>query len=342
MSSDLCKGMSRLPAEWEEQAAIWFAWPNREALWPGNLDLVQAQLAELYVLAARFQKVRVLCPQVAQSGLRRLLGDADVELWDYECDDVWCRDFGPLFLLKDGGAGLAVSDWRFNAWGGKYEPWDRDDAATEWIAVKMGIPYSREERVLEGGAIECNGAGALLTTEAVLLNPNRGKVEAKAEVESRLKAGLGVSQVHWLGRGLAADDTDGHIDNLARFYGKDAILYAAVPPPEHPDFAALAENEERIQNFTTGSGKGYELQTLPMPMPIYDNGKLLAASYMNYVVLNGAVLVPTYNQPELEDVVYERLKGCYPGREITGFDCREIIKEGGALHCLSQHQPALI
>jgi agmatine deiminase len=342
MSLESIKGTGRLSAEWEEQAAVWFAWPTREALWPGNLPLIQAQLSELYVLAARFQKVRVLCPRVAQSGLRSLLDDAEVELWDYECDDVWCRDFGPLFLLNNGGDGLAVSDWRFNAWGRKYEPWGRDDAAAEWIAAEMGIPCLREDRVLEGGAIECNGAGALLTTEAVLLNPNRGKVESKAEVESRLKAGLGVSQVHWLGRGLVADDTDGHVDNLARFYAKDAILYAAVPTPKHLDFVALEDNEKRIQNFTTGSGKGYELQALPMPRPIYDDGKVLAASYLNYVVLNGAVLVPTYHQPEIEDVVFEILRGCYPGREVIGFDCGEIIKEGGALHCLSQHQPAQI
>ncbi|NCG08526.1 MAG: agmatine deiminase family protein [Verrucomicrobia bacterium] len=332
----------RLPAEWERQAAVWFAWPTREVLWPGRLALVQAQLAELYILAATFEKVCVMCPKESQAGLRALLGDADVALLDYECDDVWCRDFGPLFLLANAGKGLAVSDWRFNAWGGKYEPFERDDAAAAWISGKIGIPRFGEDLVLEGGAIESNGAGVLLTTEAVLLNSNRGAMLERAEMESRLSKGLGVSQVLWLGRGLAGDDTDGHIDNLARLYREGGILYAETPSPEHEDYDALADNAKRIQNFTTINGEGYELKTLPMPKPIYENGEVLAASYLNYMVLNGAVLFPIYGQVDLERTVKGILKDCYPGREVLGFDCREIIREGGALHCLSQHQPALL
>lgn len=341
MSGALGEVSRRLPAEWEQQDAVWFAWPTREDLWSGRLEKVQAQLAKLYALASEFQKVRVLCPGLAQPRLRKLLGDADVALWDYECDDVWCRDFGPLFLLETTSRGLLISDWRFNAWGEKYEPWEKDDAATGWIGKEAGIPSIEEDEVLEGGAIECNGAGVLLTTEAVLLNPNRGAILEKGAIESRLMQGLGISRVHWLGRGLTGDDTDGHIDNLARFYARDAIVYAAVPDKGHPDFATLADNEQRIKNFTTEDGKRYELKTLPMPSPVHAEGKVLAASYLNYLVLNGAVLVPTYNQPEIEATVMAVLGDCYPGRKILGFDCSEIIREGGALHCLSQHQPAL-
>lgn len=334
-------GKYRLPAEWEKQEAVWFAWPTRAALWEGKLDLVQDQLAQLYALAAGFQRVCVLCSKEAQSGLRKRLAGADVELFDYSCDDVWCRDFGPLFMINETASELHISDWRFNAWGEKYAPWSKDDGAAAWIGRELCLAVSKEEQVLEGGAIECNGAGVLLTTEAVLLNPNRGAMGVKAAAEERLSAGLGISQVLWLGQGLASDDTDGHIDNLARFYREDAILYAAAPDRAHPDYTALADNERRIQSFTTVDGRPYQMKALPLPAPIYEKGEMLAASYLNYLVLNGAVLVPTYGQPDLEGEVLRIIGECYPGREILGFDCLEIIREGGALHCLSQHQPAL-
>ena len=335
-------GKYRLPAEWEKQEAVWFAWPTRAALWEGKLDLVQDQLAQLYALAAGFQRVCVLCPKEAQSGLRKRLAGAGVELFDYSCDDVWCRDFGPLFMINETASELHISDWRFNAWGEKYAPWSQDDGAASWIGLELRLAVSKEKQVLEGGAIECNGAGVLLTTEAVLLNPNRGGLREKAAVEERLSAGLGISQVLWLGQGLASDDTDGHIDNLARFYREDAILYAAAPGKAHPDYAALADNERRIQNFTTVDGRPYQMKALPLPAPIYEKGEMLAASYLNYLVLNGAVLVPTYGQPDLEGEVLRIIGECYPGREIMGFDCLEIIREGGALHCLSQNQAALV
>jgi agmatine deiminase len=303
---------------------------------------VQAQLAELYLQAADFQRVCVLCAAASQPELRALLGESSVELWDYETDDVWCRDYGPLFVFEAAGKELLVSDWRFNAWGEKYEQWNRDDGATTWIASRLGLRCLSEKAVLEGGAIECNGAGVLLTTEAVLLNNNRGEFLDKAVIKARLSAGLGISQILWLGGGLAGDDTDGHIDNLARFYEADAILYAAVPPKGHENHAVLADNEKRIQNFTTQSGKLFKSRSLPMPECILHEGKPLAASYLNYLVLNGAVLVPTYGQPKLEQVVMKIIGECYPGRKILGFDCCEIIREGGALHCLSQHQPRIL
>ena len=341
MSTVSDSGKYRLPAEWEKQEAVWFAWPTRAALWPGKLNLVQDQLAQLYVLAAGFQRVCVLCPEEAQSGLRERLAGTDVRLFDYACDDVWCRDFGPFFMINDRASELHISDWRFNAWGEKYAPWGQDDGAAAWIARELNLAVSEEKQVLEGGAIECNGAGVLLTTEAVLLNPNRGALGDKAAMEERLSASLGISQVLWLGQGLASDDTDGHVDNLARFYREDAILYAAVPDCGHPDYAALADNERRIQDFSTVQGGPYQMKALPLPEPIYAKGEMLAASYLNYLVLNGAVLVPTYGQPDLEREVLRIIGECYPGREILGFDCLEIIREGGALHCLSQHQPAL-
>ena len=334
----------RFPAEWEPQAAVWFAWPTRDDLWAGVLPQVRKQLAALYVLAARFQPVRVLCPTSAQADLQALMaqaGDAtDVTLYDYQTDDVWCRDYGPLFLLSEDGSELCMTDWTYNAWGNKFPLQQKDNNASAWIADQLGVRRFVFETVLEGGAIESNGAGQLLTTEAVLLNPNRNGAISKQQIESRLAAGLGVDEVLWLDDGLLGDDTDGHIDNLARFFKADGILMAAVNS-EDDNFAALSANTRRIEAFRTPTGQPYATVALPLPEPIYLDGERLAASYMNYLVLNGAVLVPTYAQAQRDAEALAIIADCYPGREIVGFDCRDILHEGGAIHCRSQHQPAI-
>lgn len=332
----------RFPAEWAPQAAVWFAWPVREDLWPGCLEKVRRQLASLYVTVARFQPVRVLCPSAMQNRLRNLMaeaGDASgVELFDYETDDVWIRDFGPLFLQNDEGE-LAIVDWRFNAWGGKFPKYRKDDRATAWIAGQLGLTRRKMHEVLEGGAVESNGAGQLLTTEAVLLNPNRNGAVTTQQAEALLAEGLAVDQVLWLKAGLVGDDTDGHIDNLARFFKTDGILLAESTDPANPNHGRLEESARRIAAMRTPRGQAYELRRLPLPDPVYNEGEILAASYLNFIVLNGGVLVPTYGQPKRDAEALATLRHCFPGREVLGVDCCDIIKEGGALHCMSQHQP---
>ena len=334
----------RFPAEWEPQAAIWFAWPVRRALWPDCFDRVREQLAALYVLAARFQPVRVLCAMSEQSDLRAMMaaqGDASgVELYDYQTDDVWIRDFGPLFLVHDAPREVAVADWRYNAWGNKFPDQSRDDAASRWIAEQLGIRHFGFDTVLEGGAVEGNGAGSLLTTEVVLLNPNRNGVTTIQAVEQQLSAGLAAEKVLWLKDGLVGDDTDGHIDNLARFFKSDGILVAEAEDSENPNREALIENRRRLQNYRTPAGNPFDVVPLPLPDPISYDGESLAASYLNFVVLNGAVLVPTFRQPENDHKAMQILADCFLCREVLGVDCTDIIKEGGALHCMSQHQPA--
>ncbi len=335
----------RLPAEWEPQEAVWFAWPTRADLWGERNARVKEQLVQLYVLAARFQTVRVLCPKSAQAGLVEKMeaaGDCSrVELFDYETDDVWCRDYGPLFLLSEDGSEVCIADWQYNAWGNKFPLQSKDNAASEWIADALDLPSVAFDWVLEGGAIESNGMGQLLSTEVVLLNPNRNGKVTKHTVRNELEAGLGIDEILWLEDGLVGDDTDGHIDNLARFYKHDGILYAEASWPEDPNYEALTENTQRIQNFRTAKGRAYSSVPMPLPKAIEVDGEPLAASYMNYLVLNGAVLVPTYGQPDRDDEALEILAGCFPDREIVGFDCQDIIHEGGAIHCMSQHQPAV-
>ncbi len=335
----------RFPAEWEPQEAVWFAWPTRTDLWGARNALVRQQLAELYVLAARFQTVRVLCPVAAQAELTALLqaaGDwSAVEFFDYETDDVWCRDFGPLFLLSEDGTEVCIADWQFNAWGNKFPLQQKDNRASAWMAEALGLRRFAFETVLEGGAIESNGAGQILTTEVVLLNPNRNGPMTKEVISARLTSGLGADEVLWLKDGLVGDDTDGHIDNLARFFKADGILIAEASSDQDENFQVLRENTQRTQDFRTVEGTPFASVQLPLPDPITADGEPLAASYMNYLVLNGAVLVPTYGQAKRDAEALEIIGDCFPTREIVGFDCREILHEGGAIHCMSQHQPAV-
>ena len=332
----------RLPAEWEPQSAVWFAWPMREDLWAGILPVVQERLCELYVLVSGFQPVHLLCPLRAQPAVRERMNQAgdssQVIFFDYESDDVWIRDFGPLFLLSEQGDALAMSDWRYNAWGNKFPLQARDNAASAWIAQELGIPRFAVDAVIEGGAIESNGAGQLLSTEVVLLNPNRNGDVKRRAVETLLDRHLNVQEVLWLGDGLIGDDTDGHIDNLARFFARDGILLASAPEDD-ANFAALADNLQRARVFRTVEGAPFEIVELPIPGPVYLRGERLAASYLNYLLVNGGVIVPTYSQPANDAAAIALLKRCFPRRKVIGFDCREILQEGGAIHCMSQHQP---
>ncbi|MEM1222924.1 MAG: agmatine deiminase family protein [Verrucomicrobiota bacterium] len=337
----------RLPAEWEPQEAVWFAWPVREDLWPGLLEKVRDELASLYVLAARFQTVRVLCPVQAEKDLRARIDQAgggdNIELFDYETDDVWCRDFGPVFLIKEDGSEICITDWIYNAWGGKFAEQTKDDGANAWIADRLDLRRFIYKTVLEGGAIEANGAGALLTTEAVLLNPNRNHSHTKSDIERILKANLGVDRVHWFKEGLYGDDTDGHVDNLARFFKKDGIIIAETSQTEDENRPALSENLGRLREFKDAAGEPMALARLPLPKVVLNaSGQRLAASYLNYLVLNGAIIVPTYEDEKGDMAALKIIGDCFPGREIIGFDCTNIIQEGGALHCLSMNQPAII
>ena len=335
----------RFPAEWEPQEAIWFAWPVRRTLWPDCFNRVRKQVAALYVLAARYQYVRVLCAAEEQPILRKLMAshgdDSAVELYDYQTDDVWIRDFGPLFLIHDHKQELCITNWRYNAWGNKFPEQQKDDRATAWMAEQLGIRNFDFDKVLEGGAVESNGAGYILTTEVVLLNPTRNGVTTPANIEQQLASGLGVDTLLWLHDGLVGDDTDGHIDNLARFFKADGILIAKASDTEDSNYSALAENTRRLQDFRTPQSEPFALVELPLPDPITHEGEPLAASYLNFVVLNGAVLVPTYGQLKNDANALEIIGGCFPDREIVAVDCTDIIKEGGALHCMSQHQPAV-
>lgn len=335
----------RAPAEWEPQEALWLSWPVNRKTWPGHFEGVPAKFAEIAATISRFQKVRINCVRTLQDEARRLMAEAGadaarIEFFDHVTNDAWCRDHGPIFIKNDCTGEVAITDWQYNAWGGKYPPFDEDNQIPRRIAEALGLRRFEIPMVLEGGSIEIDGEGQLLTTEACLLNKNRNPHLSREQIEQRLCENLGVDRILWLHDGIVGDDTDGHIDDLARFYRPDGIVTVMEENESDPNFPILRENWERLQDLRTRDGRSFELQRLPMPGPVLCDGERLPASYANYLVINGAVLLPVFRQPKADGLAIEVLQGCFPGREIVPIDCVDLVLGLGALHCISQQQPA--
>ena len=335
----------RMPAEWEPQAAVWLSWPHNLKTWPGHFRPIPAKFAEIAAVISRFEEVRINLAKPGQARAWSLLNRAKadlsrVTLYNHPTNDAWCRDHGPIFVKHDRTGEVAVTDWEHNAWGGKYPPYDKDNAIPPRIARALGLRRFVINRVLEGGSIDVNGAGSLLTTEACLLNPNRNPSLSKGEIERMLRDNLGVKQILWLGDGIIGDDTDGHIDDLTRFYRSDGIVTVVERKAGDANHAILQENRERLQGLRTPAGRKFKIVELPMPQPCFREGQRLPASYANFLVINGAVLMPVFQQPRCDAQAAEILADCFPGREIISIDCLELVWGLGTLHCISQQQPA--
>jgi len=335
----------RMPAEWEPQQAIWLSWPRRRATWLGNFRPIPAKFAEIIALISQFQEVRLNIARSLQQRTWALIHRAKadpsrVKFFDHPTDDAWCRDHGPIFVKNDRTGEVAVTDWRFNAWGGKYSAWEQDDAIPGLVARALGLRRFVNGMVFEGGSVDVNGAGSLLTTEACLLNPNRNPQLTKAQIEQNLRDYLGVKQILWLGDGLVGDDTDGHVDDLSRFFRVDGIVTAVERNRRDRNYRALQENLDRLHRCRTPRGKKFEVVALPMPEPCFAGRQRLPASYANFLMLNEAVLMPAFRQPKRDAEAAEVLAGCFPGRKIVPVDCRDLIWGRGTLHCISQQQPA--
>jgi len=331
----------RMPAEWEPHAGTWLSWPHNRDTWPETLaEVEQAFRAMVAALAGREPvHVNVLDAAHERHVAKRLegLGGA-IHLHRIPTDDAWCRDHGPIGLVAEAAPPLAL-DCRFNAWGGKYPPYDRDDAAARAMAAALGIEVHSEPLVLEGGAIEVNGRGALLTTEQCLLNPNRNPGMSRASIEARLRELLGVHEILWLGEGIAGDDTDGHVDDLTRFVGPAKVVTAVESDVADENHRALAANRERLQALRLASGAGLEILELPMPAPRVAGGQRLPASYANFYIANGVVLVPAFDDP-MDTDAQGLLAHCFPDRRILPIDSRALVQGLGAVHCLTQQIPA--
>lgn len=336
----------RMPAEWEPQEAVWLSWPHKLASWPGRFRPIPPKFAEIATHISRRQKVRINVAKPLQKRAWSLIERAgavleNVELFAHPTDDAWCRDHGPIFVKNDQTGEVALTDWKYNAWGDKYPPYVRDNTIPPKIGKALGLRRFEKDMVLEGGSIDVNGKGLLLTTEACLLNKNRNPDLSRAQIEQALCDMLGVHTILWLGDGIVGDDTDGHIDDLSRFFSEEGIVTVREPNArERKNHAVLEENLERLKGLRTPTGKPFTIRELPMPAPRSVDGQRLPASYANFLVINGAVLMPAFRQPKRDREAADVLGQCFPGREIIPVDCLDLVWGLGTLHCISQQQPA--
>lgn len=337
-----------MPAEWARHVGTWFSWPRPEGIsFPGKYETVPPVYAALIRELAAVEEVHInVWHGEMEEWVRGLLMEnatplANVHFHHFPAHEPWCRDHGPIFLTRESGGRRerAVVDWDYNAWGGKYPPYDLDDAVPRHVAKFRGLPLFSPGIVMEGGSIEVNGAGTLLTTEACLLNPNRNPHLNKGEIEGYLRDFLGVRQVLWLGDGIVGDDTDGHVDDLSRFTDERTIVTVVEEDPADENHGPLRENLERLRTFRDLDGSPFRIVELPMPRALEHEGQRLPASYANFYIANGLVLTPTYRDPN--DVrALEILQGLFPGRRVVGVDSTELIWGLGSFHCISQQEPA--
>ncbi len=327
----------RMPAEWAPHDRCWMAWPCREEAWPEGLAPARAAYAEVAAAIAAFERVTMIARPEDAAAAARMCG-ARVEIAAIEIDDSWTRDTGPTFLVDDAG-GLAGVDWRFNGWGGIYAPVDRDDALAARILAAAGARRYAAPMVLEGGAIHVDGEGTLLTTEECLLNPNRNPDLDGAEIEALLRAYLGVEEIVWLGRGLADDETSGHVDNVACFVRPATVVVQVPDDPADPNHGAAVDNLARLAEARDAAGRRFEVIHLPAPAPRRERGAWLALSYVNFYIANGGVVMPAFDDPA-DGIAREILEGLFPDRQVVPVPAIEIARGGGGIHCITQQQPA--
>lgn len=323
----------RAPAEWEPHAATWAAWPFDDDLWFGRLEGVRREMAALLRAVARHEPVRLLLRDAeAEDDARLRLAGASVDFVRVPLDDAWLRDNGPIFV-RDTSGRVSFVHWTFNGWAQKFE-WARDAEAPQAIARALGVRPWRVDVVLEGGAIDVDGAGTALTTRQCLLHPKRNPLLGEADYETLLRDYLGIERVIWLERGLEGDHTDGHVDTLARFVDAATIVCSTEPDAADPNHAPLAENLRRL------STSGYRIVTVPVPHPgLGPDGERLAGSYANFYVGNGFVVVPQFGDAG-DGPALARLRPLFPGRDVVGLSACNLLVGGGAFHCLTQPQPA--
>ena len=345
----------RMPAEWDRHEATWLAWPHNPDDWPGKFQTIPWVYAEIVRLLSAHERVHILvnderAEQRALGILERagaLLDQVTFHRWP--TNRVWTRDSGPIFV-RDAAGRVALTNWCFNAWA-KYADWQLDDEVPEHVAELLGMDAwepaielsggQARRLVLEGGSIDTNGAGVLLTTEECLLSDvqARNPGVSREELERAFHDFLGIDQVIWLGRGVAGDDTHGHVDDISRFVAADTIVTAVEPDTRDPNHEPLAENLERLMAARARNGKQFKVVELPLPRPVIFRGQWLPASYANFYIANGLVLVPTFNDSN-DRVALNILADLFPGRDVIGIHSVDLVWGLGTLHCMTQQQPA--
>ncbi|MDP9053055.1 MAG: agmatine deiminase family protein [Acidobacteriota bacterium] len=328
----------RMPAEWEPHEATWIAWPHNADDWPGRFEPIPWVYGEIVRKLSQVERVRILLQNdEVEYNARNVLEKCGanweaIEFYPMETDRVWARDFAPLFIKS--ATETAAVKWRFNGWA-KYENHLRDEAAGHAIPRLARTDFWQPEMVLEGGSVDVNGTGLLLTTEECLLSPiqSRNPLLKRSEIEGMLSDYLGIDRVLWLRNGIAGDDTHGHIDDLARFTDPDTVVIVSEQDPSDPNYEPLLENLELLRHFPV------RIRRLPMPAPLWFEGQRLPASYANFYIANRTVLVPTFNDPN-DRIALGVLAECFPDRSVVGINCVELVWGLGTLHCMTQQQPA--
>jgi agmatine deiminase len=336
----------RMPAEWAPHEATWLSWPHNQDSWPGVFDGVEPAMVEFVRALARSESVYINVQDAdherhVRSLLRAAAPPERLRFFRFPTNDAWARDHGAIFVTRArADAPRLAVDFDYNAWGGKYPPFDLDRLIGRQMAEALGVPrYARPGIVLEGGSIEVNGEGALLTTEQCLLNPNRNPTLTRADIERLLEETLGADEILWLGEGIEGDDTDGHIDDLTRFVAPHAVVTVVEPNRADPNHAPLEANRRLLDTLRVG-GRPLEVLELPMPEPQYLEDQRLPASYANFYVATEAVLVPVFGCAQ-DDAALGVLRSCFPNRRVEPIDCRVLIAGLGSLHCLTQQVPAV-
>lgn len=336
------------PVEWATHTATWLSWPHKEASWPGTIDRIFSVYSQFVkaLTAGELVCINVNDAAMQAQAVEYLTKNGvalnQVKFFIHPTNDAWCRDHGPAFLINaEADTKKVIVDWGYNAWGNKYPPYDLDDVIPTLIAKQYNIPVYHPGIVMEGGSVDFNGQGTVLTTTACLLNPNRNPHLNQTQIEQYLQDFYGVRQILWLGDGIVGDDTDGHIDDITRFVNADTVVTVTEPNRQDENHEILQDNLKELKRMRLLNGKQLNIIELPMPKPVVFEDQRLPASYANFYIGNAAVVVPTYRDEKNDQTALDILTACFPDRKVIGLDSTEIIWGLGSFHCLSQQEPAV-
>ena len=335
------------PAEFAPHVATWLSWPHKEASWPGKIHTIFPSYAKFIKELVKGEEVNInVGNKSMQEFAIQILEKEQVDLsrvhfFMHPTNDAWCRDHGPAFLINPTATQpKAIVDWGYNAWGDKYPPYDLDDVIPTLIANHYNYPVFHPGIVMEGGSVEFNGKGTVLTSTACLLNPNRNPHLNQQQIEHYLCAYYGVEQVLWVDEGIVGDDTDGHIDDTVRFVNEDTVLTVVETNRADENYSLLQHNLQQLKSMCLLNGKQLNIVEIPMPAPLFYEGQRLPCSYANFYIANNSVIVPVFNTKNDERAL-QLIQECFPSREVVGIDSTDIIWGLGSFHCLSQQEPAV-
>jgi agmatine deiminase len=333
------------PAEFAPHKATWLSWPHKEASWPGKIETIYPSYSKFVKELALSEEVCInVNDEMMKSFATRCLEQAGADLsrisfFIHPTNDAWCRDHGPAFLINPNAEQKKVIvDWNYNAWGNKYPPYDKDDVIPTLVAKHYGIPVYYPDIIMEGGSVEFNGKGSLLTSTACLLNPNRNPSLNKKQIENYLENYYGVDQVLWVDEGIEGDDTDGHIDDTIRFVNEDTVLTVIEENKKDENYKPLQHNVKQLKKMRLLNGKQLNIVELPMPEKVIFEDQRLPASYANFYISNKSVIVPVFHSSN-DDKALSIIQSCFPERKVTGIDSKDLIWGLGSFHCLSQQEP---